>query len=243
MDQPTVVSQFTDEGMDEARNLLSLLRGGSGLLRLGDDLFTDHRYSTPLEPEIYVEPRPFANRREAGEYLADKLSPAGPSVVSNHALWSWLGMYYLETMTQGAHRGRRAGEYAEIAYLIDPVHHDSRDRSHHRLLMAYDIWTRHGEKAWMLLDEPVNSMPQFTLRVVQSPEIFRSHAVVELIHTLYADPQTGRPRKGVLGPSRAEAPPGSLPRLIDVLSQFSMTYDVYGMSAEKLRDLLPPEFD
>ena len=50
-------------------------------------------------------------------------------------------------------------------------------------------------------------------------------------------------RRGALGSSRATAPQGSLTRLIDVLSQLSMTYDVYGMTEEQLLPLLPPEFD
>ena len=45
------------------------------------------------------------------------------------------------------------------------------------------------------------------------------------------------------GESRSTAPPGSLYRLLDVLDQLSMTYDVYGMAAERILPLLPPEFD
>ncbi len=240
MSEPVEVCEFTPDGMRVARNHLKLLRDTEGWTPLPTGLLAEHTYSQPVEPEVYVEERAFASRREAGQYLAEQLGPLGPGVTERPYLWSWLGMFYLERMTQDP--TRRMSEYPETAYLVDPAR-DSRNRSHHRLLMAYEVWTQWGEDAWLLLDEPANAMRHFTLRVVQSPEIFRSKGVVPLMHTLYADEATGGLRRGVLGQNRATAPPGSLPRLIETLNQLSMTYDVYGMTEEQLLPLLPPEFD
>lgn len=240
MSEPVEVCEFTPEGMRIAQNYLRGIRAG-GWTPLPGGLLTEHTYSQPVEPEVYVEERAFANRREAGQYLAEQLAPLGPDVSERPCLWSWLGMFYLERMAQAP--TLRTSEYPEPAYLIDPKSHDSRYRSHHRLLMAYEVWTQWGEDAWLLLDEPANAMGQFTARIVHSPEIFRSKGVVRLMHTLYADRSAGKLRRGALGESRATAPPGSLPRLIDVLNQLSMTYDVYGMTEDQLLPLLPPEFD
>lgn len=240
MSDPIEVCEFTPEGMRIAQNYLRGIRAG-GWTPLPGGLLTEHTYSQPVEPEVNVEERAFANRREAGQYLADRLEPLGPGVVERPCLWSWLGMFYLERMAQDP--TRRTSEYPETAYLIDPKNHGARDRSHHRLLMAYEVWTQWGEGAWLLLDEPANAMGQFTARTVGFPELFRSKDVVRLMHTLYADRSAGGLRRGALGSSRATAPPGSLPRLIDVLNQLSMTYDVYGMTEEQLLPLLPPEFD
>lgn len=241
MGEQVEVCEFTPDGMRVARNHLKLLRDTEGWTPLPTGLLTEHTYSQPVEPEVYVKERAFANRREAGQYLAEQLEPLGPGVVERPCLWSWLGMFYLERMAQDP--TRRTSEYPETAYLIDPKNHGSRDRSHHRLLMAYEVWTQWGEAAWLLLDEPANAMGQFTARAVGFPELFRSKDVVRLMHTLYADRSAGGLRRGALGSSRATAPPGSLPRLIDVLNQLSMTYDVYGMTEDQLLPLLPPEFD
>ena len=241
MSEQVAVCELTLDGIQVARNYLRAIRDG-GWMPLPTGLLTDHSYAQPMEPEVYVEALPFANRREAGQYLAERLEPLGAEkVVGNAYLWSWLGMFYLGPMRRD--QTRRQGEYSEAAYLIDPQSHDSRDRSHHRLMMAYDVWTQCGEDAWFLLDEPAASMSQFALRIVQSPEIFRSRGVVALVHLLYADKATRKLRPGSRGSSRASAPPGSLPRLISVLNQLSMTYDVYGMTAELLLPLLPQEFD
>lgn len=244
MGEPAAVCELTEEGMELARHHLQAIRQ-VGWMPLPSGLLTDYRYAELVEQEAYVDARSFADRREAGQYLAWRLEPlAAAGVVGNPYLWSWLGMFYLEEVTRyDMHSARRLGEYSEAAYLIDPVNRDSRDRSHHRLLIAYDVWTRHGEDAWLLLNDPVSTMSQFTLRLVQAPEVFRSRGVVKLAHMLYADRSTGRLRDGTRGMSNATAPPGSLPRLLTVLNHLSLTYDVYGMEAKQLLPLLPPEFD
>ncbi len=244
MSELTAVCELTEDGMRQAQTYLKSIRE-FGWMPLPTGLLSDRRYSEPLEAEAYVEPRSFADRREAGQYLAQQLGPlAAAGVVYNPYLWSWLSIFYLEEVTKrDIHTARRINEYPEAAYLIDPVNRDSRDRSHHRLLIAYDVWTRHGEDAWLLLNDPVSTLSQFTLRLVQAPEVFRSQGIVRLAHLLYADPKTGGLRKGTRGMSNAAAPPGSLPRLLAVLYHLSMTYDVYGMRAEDLLGLLPKEFD
>ena len=151
-------------------------------------------------------------------------------------------MFYLEQMTRD--KTRRLGEYPEHAYLIDPnARHRSFGHSYHRLKLAYDVWTQHKEDAWYILNEPVVSLGQFTLRLFSAPEVFRSTGIVRLAHLLYADETTLKLRNGASGQSRADAPAGSLPRLLDVLNQLQMNYDVYGMTPAQLLPLLPPEFD
>ena len=240
----TRVCRFTSEGLSAAKGCLQMLRDNH-LQRPFPGLLSDPAYVEPVEPEAYVESRPFADRREAGQYLGERLaSIAEAGLATDPAMWSWLGMFFLDEMhRQDAATSRRIGEFTEATYLIDPATHDSRDKSHHRLLIAYDVWTRHGEDAWLLLNDPASSMSQFTLRLVQSPEVFRSRGIVKLAHMLYADRGTGRLREGARGMSRATAPPGSLPRLFVVLQALSLTYDVYGMTAEQLLPLLPAEFD
>ena len=240
----TRVCKLTEDGMEYARRYLKSVRV-DGWIPPFPGLLSDLRYAESVEPEAYVEVRSFTNRREAGQYLEQQLEPlAAVGLADNPYLWSWLGIFYLEEVARhDAQSARRIGEFPEAAYLIDPVNRDSRDRSHHRMLIAYDVWTRHGEDAWLLLDDSVSSMSQFTLRLVQAPEVFRSRGVVKLAHMLYADQTTRKLRDGTRGMSNATAPPGSLPRLLAVLNHLSMNYDVYGMTAGQLLPLLPPEFD
>ena len=210
-------------------------------------LASEATYSQPVAPPLYVERRDFASRREAGAYLKPRLEPLGERrITGNYALWSWLGMFYLEPAAgQYAASGRRRISASEVAYILDP-HGGGRGVSQghrHRLMAAYEIYARHGESAWCMLDQPLSSMEHFAERLLGAPLLFNAPGIVELAHLLYADRRAGGYKQGFQGAGGRQRPPGGLVRLIDVLNQLSMTYDVYGMTANQLLPLLPPEFE
>ncbi len=188
-------------------------------------------------------------RREAGAYLADRLAPLGNAninIANNAGLWSWLGMFYFHQVVGiDADGNPRLGRNPDVAYVIDPDETGRGARRHfaHRLLLSWEIYIRHGETAWYLLDEPVNSLRQLADRLSGAPEMFRAVGIVDLAHRLYADPLTRSLKSGALAGGQNQRPPGGIVRLLDVLNQLYMTYDVYGMTAEQLLALLPPEFD
>ena len=240
------VHALTDEGIRAAQNYITALRDG---LRIPfpDRLLTDPQYATPVQPHVHVERRSFDSRRDAALYLVRRLAPIGSSgVIGNHGLWSWLGMFYFEDVVNKDSAGNpQLGRNPDIAYVIDPqgTGRGGTRRYAHRLMLAYEIYIQYKEIAWLMLDEPINSLPDFTQRIVAKREAFRSVGVVDLAHRLYADRHARKLKRGVAGYNRATAPPGSLSRLLDVLDQLYMTYDVYGMTADQILPLLPPEFD
>lgn len=240
------VRELTAEGISAAKAYLSALRQDDRA-PFQDVLLTDARYAARVTPEVYVERRRFANRREAGAYLAGQLAPLGEARVADNApLWSWLGMFYFHQVVRiGANGNPRLGRNPDVAYVIDPDETGRGSRRHfaHRLLLSWEIYTRHGETAWYLLDEPVISLSHLADRLVGAPEMFRSVGIVDLAHRLYANPQTRELKPGLLGGGGNQRPAGGVVRLLDVLNQLYMTYDVYGMTAEQLLGLLPPEFD
>ena len=241
---------MTPEGMQEAREYLSILRDGKRLRTWEkdlDELLSDPANARPVYPEVLIQRRPFANRREAGEYLQPLLAPLGVRrIAGNHALWSWLGMFYLEQAAPRAPSDNPQPSAADVAYILDTQKQSMGTTGYrHRLMAAYEIYVRHGEKAWCMLDQPLHSMERFTLRLFGAPILFNAVGIVELAHLLYADQETRSYKQSFAGSSQAgvKHAPGSLPRLIDVLNQLYMTYDVYGMTAQQLLELLPPEFD
>ena len=243
--------ELTPEGINAAKAWLSALRGGLSI-PFPETILTSPPYAQPVEPEIYVGKRNFNSRRDASMYLIRRLAPLGPTrIIDNPYLWSWLGMFYFEEIVRKDTNGNpRLGSNSntDILYVWGPSSGTQdgwgeRRRFAHRLMLAYEIYRQHGESAWFMLEEPVNSLSRFTMRLAGAPELFRSTGIVHLAHLLYADPNTRKLKQSSGGDSRATAPPGSLPRLIDVLNQLYMTYDVYGMSAEQLLHWLPSEFD
>ena len=243
------VHELTSDGIAAAKAWLSALRGGVSF-PFPEAILTSPPYAQPVEPEIYVNRRKFSTRRDAGIYFIRLLAPLGHAqVINNPYLWSWLGMFYFDEVVRKDTNGNpNLGRDTDIAYVIDPAPGPDAGRSAtrryaHRLMLAYEIYRQHGENAWFMLDEPINSLRDFTQRLVAAQELFRSKGIVPLAHTLYVNPDTRRLKPNTVNYSRANAPPGSLPRLIDVLNQLYMTYDVYGMSAEQLLPSLPSEFD
>ena len=245
MDQPHCVSELTPEGIRRAREYLAALRAGENPA-FPYSLLEDEPYARPVVPEVYVERRRFANRREAGEYLSQRLVPLGlERIADNAGLWSWLGMFYFEQVVGQYRDGRVRVADADIAYVIDQsaAGRGAQQRHRNRLLAAWEIYIRHGEKAWVMLEQPVSAMEQLAEYLMNKTEVFRSVGVVDLANRLYGDPNTRRPKAGFAGSGQNQRPPGGIRRLLDVVEQLSMTYDVYGMTEEQLVKLLPSEFD
>lgn len=69
-------------------------------------------------------------------------------------------------------------------------------------------------------------------------EIIASPSLMAAITTLYFNPATDRLKAGAAGKG-----PGSARRVADVIQQFDLTWDVYGMDPSKFLGLLPSEFD
>ena len=249
MSEPAVaVCELTADGIREAKAYLAALRNDAKA-PFPDGLLTESRYARPVAPAVFVAPRSFANRRAAGEYLSARLEPLGMARIAGNApLWSWLGMFYFDEAVGRYADGRRRIAASDVAYVIDPLSARRGDSQSHRnrLLAAWDIYTRHGEeRARGLLSQRVSGMEQLAERLLGKMEAYRSPGVMALANRLYTDPATGQQKTGIAGGGSGgnQRPPGGIVRLLDVLDQLYMTYDVYGMTAERLLALLPPEFD
>lgn len=72
-------------------------------------------------------------------------------------------------------------------------------------------------------------------------ELISNRNVIEAVDRLYVSvrPEGAMPKRGATTRTR----PGNLRRLIAVLQQLDLTYDLYATPADKILDLLPPEFD
>ena len=242
MRQP--IRQMNAKGITESKSYLATLRAGQVAAPFPNHVLTDTEYSDVLEPATSIEARSFADRRQAGQYLSEKLAHFPiEEVQQNYGLWSWLGIFYFNNLVNRDDSGNPdLGRDSDAAYVLDPATPGWGD-NRHRLLMAYETYTLHGENAWFMLDQPVNSAGQLTNRLSGKPTIFRSRGIVKLAHLLYADPLTRSTKRGFGGGGQNQRSPGNLMRFIDVLDQLYMTYDVYGMTAEELMKLLPSEFD
>mgnify|MGYP003460624014 CR=1 FL=1 len=79
---------------------------------------------------------------------------------------------------------------------------------------------------------------QFVYQLGYRRDLINNRGLVEAIDLLYWNARTKRPKRGATTESR----PGNLRRLIAVLQQLELNYDLYGMSAREILTLLPDEF-
>ncbi len=233
----TRARQLTPAGIDAARVFLADARENpSADATPPDELLFDSVHTQLLANAPDFTRMRFRTRRDAAEYLAEKLRPIQSRVADDAGFWSWLGMYYFAQTAPRAADGRVKLSTLDETFVV----HNGEPRSYqrryrHYLWSAWRLQQAHAESAAFLLDEPISSFGDIADRVFAYSRIFNSSGVVPLILSLYTDGGKQKPRFG--------RTPGGLRHLVRVLDQLERTYDVYGMSPEGLAQLLPSAFD
>lgn len=109
------------------------------------------------------------------------------------------------------------------------------------LLGPYLIYRAHLDKpdrAMALLCRPPHIVAELEAQIAAYQELVTNPSVVELATKLYYDPQTKTTKSGTGGKG-----PGSPRRLVTVLSQYDLTWDLYSATTDELMNLLPNEFE
>lgn len=206
-------------------------------------LLNDSRFSSPAAVEARVENRAFENRYIFGRYLYDVLGGVRRSVISrDHGLWTWLALYYFDTLCPAAADGSRKVLRQE-AYVL-PSRPDYARYYRHLVRTPWLAVALHGEAARVLLISPgkpgassLSRRGELIEQLASRQNIFGNGTIVSAADMLYFDPAAGRPRRGSGG-----AGPGSPRRLATVVDQLELTYDLRNCTPERFLALLPAEF-
>lgn len=230
----TKLRRLNARGIEELRGFLQQIRDGAEFRANPAILYIDD-YSTRLSRTIEIEPRTFASKFEAAEYLATVLADL-PAADQDAGLWSWLALFYFDQLSPvDAHGQRRPRE----DYHYIPSTESGWHRDRHLLAAPYRLFTMHGGNARLLLHPAVHQHGAFVYDLGFRRDLITNRGLIEAIDLLYWDPRRNAPKRGATTTSR----PGNLRRLITVVQQLDFNYDLYGMRAEEILQLLPPEFD
>ena len=234
----TPIRAFTSDGIRAARDFLALLRNDpTHDPTVPQELLLDPRYTTEISSGAAptIRPRPFVTRRDAADYLAPRIEPLRHLLADHAGFWSWLGMYYFESTVRRNDTGEVVLSPLDETFVFHRGETQSFQRRYrHYLWSAWRLQRAHPSAAF-LLDQPLHAFGDIADRVFAYGRIFNSVGVVDLILRLYTQ---GRRQKSGFGRSR-----GGLRHLIRTLDQLERTHDIYGMDAERLLDILPPDFD
>lgn len=230
----TVLRRLNAKGVEAFREHLRSIRAGSEFQSNPALLYVDE-FSSRVEPRTEIADRRFANKLDAAIYLTNALeSIETPALTGESGLWAWLALFYFDQLSPVGGDGKRRPR--------EDYHYISGDArwGHERHLLAgpYRLYRMHGMNARVLLHPGVHQHGSFVWDLGYRRDLITNRGLIHAVDQLYWNPRTKRPKPGATTASR----PGNLRRLIAVLQQLELNYDLFGMSAREILTLLPSEF-
>jgi hypothetical protein len=231
--------RFNNAGIEAFEDALDRIGAGEDIDVAA--LLAESSHTDRLSPEPIVEVRPFTNRFDAAQQLNELLRPFEGNIGDierDKGLWAWLAAAWLDVLVpKDASGHRKLGARARWIPAVDDYSRYYR----HLLAGPYRIYRAHQDdpsKVMAVLATAVAQPGDVVEQLASRQEIITSPSLMAAITTLYFNPATGRLKAGAAGKG-----PGSARRVADVIQQFDLTWDVYGMDPSKFLSLLPSEFD
>lgn len=230
------VRLLSDEGIARFAAYLVALRAGS-TDSPPFSLLTDPVTSREADATAFVERREFSNRYEFGTYLVEHLAAFNQPMLSrNHALWTWLALYYFDQVCPKKADGTR--KPGEDARHIMPAQFNWQ-RVYRQLVRESWFAVRlNGEIVKPLLAGDLATRGDIIEQCSGRQTIISNPVIMSAVCDLYINPKTGRPRKGTSGKEG-----GSPRRLSLVLQQLDLTFDLWASTSQQVVALLPAEFE
>ena len=171
----------------------------------------------------------------AAKYLQRQLSPLEkPEVDYSAGLWAWLSLFYFDQVCPPLSSGQR--KPGELVRHVPSQHAWKYYR--HLLAGPYRLLTLHGQNARVFLHGPLPQHGDFSEQLASRTKEIGNKSLIEAVDDLYFDESQGQPKRGALTRTRS----GNVRRLVKVIDQFDLTYDLYAMTSRQILDLLPSEF-
>lgn len=232
------VRVFNSNGIAEFANYLHALRSNP---RLDPPkwLCSDQSLSSEFVPLCPVLPGKLGDRMSVARFLHDELLPASHSgrIVADRGLWSWLSLFFFDDLCPLRPNGERKVKET-VRYI--PDFSDYKKYYRHLLAGPYRVYHAHRTNpqiATAVLHGPVSQISEFTEQFSAYQEIITSPAIMGAISRLYMTPD-GKHKPG----AKAKGT-GSARRLVSILLQFDLTWDLHRMHIDDILKMLPGEFD
>lgn len=231
------IRRLNKEGLKRTEEFLNLLKSGTPAPYPKESL-TEPATSEDIGAEIAIENRKFANRLEAAEYLYSLFSGSTlVNIENDKGLWAWLALFYFNQLCPQDREGVR--DPKDLARWI-PETGNFRKYYRHLLAGPYRIYRLYRDNpglAMILLCQPIYKPGEIVEQILARQEMITNRAVVEAATMLYYEKKSNGPRRGASGKG-----PGSSRRLIDILNQFDVTWDLYSLNSSDIISMLPEEF-
>ena len=157
-------------------------------------------------------------------------------MINNPNLWSWLTLFWFDQLCPIEKNGKR--NVKEIVKYI--CSSDFQKYYRHIVAGSYEIYYLHrDEYARLFLYSPLFIHNDFMEQTASRQGIITNKGFIQMIDKLYWDINLKKPKIGASSPKKM----GNLRRLISIVNQMELTYDLRSMSKKEILSLIPSEFD
>lgn len=226
---------FNEDGLAEFERIIGEVRIGN-LKEIPDTiLYADH-LSENFEPFINIEDAEFKNKNELVPYLVGRLElSANKHLYFDKGLWSWLTAFYFNSICPKDANGKRKINESAFYILRDPKNYTK----YYRHLLAYPcrLYSELGDSSKIFLIGSFQKRGEVTEQFGAYQEIALNKGILDMANLLYWDEASQNLKRGAAGKGS-----GSARRLVRIIRQYQMTYDLNSMNGKDILDLLPQEF-
>ena len=222
-------------GIDGFTAYLQALRGGSNAVP-PKHLLVDEATSEAIDVDVLIDPQTFPDTFAFGSYLEGKLKALPRTELAfNHALWSWLALYYFEQICPEINGSRTVLE--DAVYVLSSTYNHRRYYRH----LVRTPWLaveENGDCAKVLLTNRGHGKRSDIFEQLAARQtIFGNKTIIAGAYKLYFDETAGLPKRGAGGKGA-----GSPRRLVSFIQQIDLTYDLMACTPDQFIGLLPEEF-
>ena len=220
-------------GQRDFSRMIDGIRAGQPT-KLPSHIINDPYAVEDLDFEVEVSAGGFVSRYEIGEHLVEALADVERSrFISNRGFWDWLALQWFDDLCPLKADGTR--KPSEVAsYVMSDVYNR---RYRHAVYVTWQLVDTHRENARVLLFKKPSVRGELTEQLMARQYYLSSSGLIEAAKQLYWDDRSESFKKGAAGKGS-----GSVRRLIKWLQQIEVNYDLFTISAERLLELAPPEF-
>ncbi len=192
-------------------------------------------YATPLNGTQAFEVTDFASAKDMAVAICKSFGNKSPQeFAGNIGLWAWLTFVLIDVVFP-LKKGVRQFKAYHRWYPSAP--NDWQKAQRHLVRMPTLLYSTFGDDADHLICGKPTLGPEIREQLTSQQDMFTPN-FQRACRILYFDEQSGAVKKG----AASKKGPGTTRRLAAVRLQLDVTWDMTDLSAERIIELLPPEF-
>lgn len=226
---------FNEDGLNEFERIINEIRNGN-MNMVPEDLIYGSNFTELLDPEVNVENVDFKNKNELIPYLTDRLAlRTNKHLYFDKGMWTWLAAFFFDNICPADGHGKRKVNESALYLLRDPKNYTK----YYRHLLAYPcrIYAELGDSSKIFLIGTFQKRGEITEQFGAYQKIALNKGILDAANQLYWDEVKENLKRGA-----ASKGAGSARRLVRIIRQYQMTYDLNSMSGKEIVGLLPQEF-